>query len=57
MLKLPAAVWCAAASLALGNSLLAQDASISAERIREHTKYLSSDLMEGRGLEIGRAHV
>ncbi len=30
--------------------LAAQDAVISAERIREHTKFLSSDLLEGRGV-------
>ena len=29
--------------------VLAQDAAISAERIREHTRFLSSDLLEGRG--------
>jgi Zn-dependent M28 family amino/carboxypeptidase len=29
---------------------LAQDVTISADRIREHTKFLSSDLMEGRGV-------
>jgi Zn-dependent M28 family amino/carboxypeptidase len=29
---------------------LAQEASISAEHIREHTRYLSSDAMEGRGV-------
>ena len=28
----------------------AQESAISAERIREHTKFLSSDLLEGRGL-------
>src|SRR5450755_2114423 len=28
----------------------AQGDAISAERIREHTKFLSSDLMEGRGV-------
>jgi len=50
MFKLSAAALSAAACLALCNSALAQDASISAERIREHTRYLSSDLMEGRGL-------
>ncbi len=44
MRKLSGLSMCAAACL------LAQDASISTERIREHTKYLSSDLMEGRGL-------
>src|ERR1017187_3412718 len=29
--------------------LLAQDSAISAERIREHTRFLASDLLEGRG--------
>jgi Zn-dependent M28 family amino/carboxypeptidase len=29
--------------------VLAQDAAISAERIREHTRFLASDLLEGRG--------
>src|SRR5260370_39660203 len=29
--------------------VLAQDTAISAERIREHTRFLSSDLLEGRG--------
>jgi hypothetical protein len=33
-----------------GMLLLAQDASLSVERMREHTKYLSSDLLEGRGV-------
>src|SRR5689334_6053480 len=28
----------------------AQDTSISAQRIREHTRFLSNDLMEGRGV-------
>ncbi|MBZ5618228.1 MAG: M20/M25/M40 family metallo-hydrolase [Acidobacteriia bacterium] len=32
--------------------ILAQDAGISAERIREHTRYLSSDLLEGRGVGV-----
>jgi Zn-dependent M28 family amino/carboxypeptidase len=32
-----------------GASLYAQDVLPSAERIREHTKFLSSDLLEGRG--------
>src|SRR5882757_8378754 len=32
------------------STLLAQDGGISAERIREHTKFLSSDLLEGRGV-------
>ena len=31
-------------------SLLAQDSSLSALRIREHTRFLSSDLLEGRGV-------
>src|SRR3954453_21066384 len=31
-------------------SLSAQDSSISAQRIREHTRFLSSDLLEGRGV-------
>ena len=31
-------------------SLRAQDAAVSAERIREQTRFLSSDLMEGRGV-------
>src|ERR1700690_3332167 len=30
--------------------VLAQEGSVSAERIREHTRFLSLDLMEGRGL-------
>jgi Zn-dependent M28 family amino/carboxypeptidase len=30
--------------------ILAQEGSISAERIREHTKFLSLDLLEGRGV-------
>ena len=29
--------------------VLAQDTAISAERIREHTRFLASDLLEGRG--------
>src|SRR5664280_1715624 len=29
--------------------VLAQDAGPSAERIREHTRFLASDLLEGRG--------
>ncbi|HWC95420.1 MAG TPA: M28 family peptidase [Candidatus Sulfopaludibacter sp.] len=33
-----------------GTLLLAQDGGISAARIREYTKYLSSDLLEGRGV-------
>ena len=31
-------------------TLLAQDGATSAERIREHTRFLSSDLLEGRGV-------
>src|ERR1700690_4661873 len=31
-------------------AILAQPGSISAERIREHTRFLSSDLLEGRGV-------
>src|SRR6266536_5081312 len=34
-----------AASMALG-----QDTAVSARRIREHTRFLASDLMEGRGV-------
>src|SRR3954453_7157673 len=34
----------------LAVSLRAQDPLISAERIREHTKFLSSDRLEGRGV-------
>src|SRR5450759_2359969 len=30
--------------------VLAQDTAISAEHIREHTRFLSSDLLEGRGV-------
>src|SRR3954465_12319771 len=30
--------------------LSAQDTSISSQRIREHTRFLSSDLLEGRGV-------
>jgi Zn-dependent M28 family amino/carboxypeptidase len=30
--------------------LLAEDSSLSAERIREHTRFLASDLLEGRGV-------
>jgi Zn-dependent M28 family amino/carboxypeptidase len=33
-----------------GGLLLAQDSSLSAERIREHTRFLASDLLEGRGV-------
>ena len=32
--------------------LAAQDSSISARRIREHTRFLSSDLLEGRGVGV-----
>src|SRR5664279_361775 len=32
--------------------LLAQDSGISAERIREHTRFLASDLLEGRGVGV-----
>jgi hypothetical protein len=31
---------------------LAQDAGISADRIREHTRFLASDLLEGRGVGV-----
>jgi Zn-dependent M28 family amino/carboxypeptidase len=31
-------------------SLLAEEGTVSAQRIREHTRFLSSDLMEGRGV-------
>ncbi len=37
------------AAFLLTLSLGAQDTSISAARIREHTRFLSSDLLEGRG--------
>src|SRR5689334_25281051 len=30
----------------------AQDTSISAQRIREHTRFLSNDLLEGRGVGV-----
>jgi len=33
-----------------GALLLAQDSSLSAGRVREHTRFLSSDLLEGRGV-------
>ena len=36
--------------LALASSLLAQVQDISGERIRAHVKFLSSDLLEGRGV-------
>src|ERR1700733_588715 len=32
------------------STLLAQDGAISAERIREHDRFLSLDLLEGRGV-------
>jgi hypothetical protein len=32
--------------------LLAQDSAISAARIREHTRFLASDLLEGRGVGV-----
>src|ERR1035441_1806742 len=44
MLK-PVAILLIAAS-----ALLAQEGSISAERIREHDRFLSLDLLEGRGV-------
>src|SRR5271157_3021432 len=44
MLK-PVAILLIAASV-----VLAQDGSISAERIREHDRFLSLDLLEGRGV-------
>jgi Zn-dependent M28 family amino/carboxypeptidase len=44
MRKVLAAAWLAAACLQ------AQDTAISPDHIREHTRYLSSDLMEGRGV-------
>src|SRR5450432_969425 len=31
-------------------ALVAQDGAISAERIREHDRFLASDLLEGRGV-------
>ena len=34
----------------IGTIALAQDGAVSAQRIREYTKYLSSDQMEGRGV-------
>src|ERR1022692_4105880 len=39
-----------AISLIAASVLLAQDNSISAERIREHDRFLSLDLLEGRGV-------
>jgi Zn-dependent M28 family amino/carboxypeptidase len=38
------------ALLAISLALSAQDSSISVQRIREHTRFLSSDLLEGRGV-------
>jgi Zn-dependent M28 family amino/carboxypeptidase len=38
------------ALLSLAAFLAAQDSSLSAQRIREHTRFLSSDLLEGRGV-------
>jgi Zn-dependent M28 family amino/carboxypeptidase len=40
------------ALLLLAVCLRAQDPLISAERIREHTRFLSSDLLEGRGVGV-----
>src|SRR3954465_4683581 len=34
----------------IGTAVWAQDGGISAQRIREHTRYLSTDRMEGRGV-------
>src|ERR1041384_2091703 len=31
-------------------TLFAQESSVSPQRIREHTKFLASDLLEGRGV-------
>jgi len=36
--------------LITASALLAQEGSISAERIREHDRFLSLDLLEGRGV-------
>src|SRR5438876_788351 len=36
--------------LMIGTVAFAQDVTVSAQRIREHTRYLSSDQMEGRGV-------
>ena len=36
--------------LVIGTAVWAQDGSISAQLIREHTRYLSTDQMEGRGV-------
>ncbi len=37
-------------SVVLAAALVAQDSGISAARIREHTRFLASDLLEGRGV-------
>src|ERR1039458_5204262 len=39
-----------AISLIAASVVLAQEGSISAERIREHDRFLSLDLLEGRGV-------
>src|SRR3974377_2410267 len=39
-----------AALLLCALALSAQETSVSAQRIREHTRFLSSDLLEGRGV-------
>jgi len=36
--------------LAAGSLLLAQNVDVSGERIRQHVRFLSSDLLEGRGV-------
>src|SRR3954447_18529200 len=36
--------------LVIASAACAQDSAISAQRIREHTRYLSTDQMEGRGV-------
>jgi Zn-dependent M28 family amino/carboxypeptidase len=36
--------------MVIGTIAFAQDITISAQRLREHTRYLSSDQMEGRGV-------
>src|SRR3974377_970011 len=41
-----------AALLLCALALSAQETSVSAARIREHTKFLSSDLLEGRGVGV-----
>ena len=38
--------------MAAGLPVLAQDTGISAQRIREHTRFLASDLLEGRGVGV-----